>query len=473
MKKTIIVLSALLALVACNKETPVKESAIDPSKIVFNINVENGDATKGVKTAWETGDVVYAFFEGNTTQYVKMTYTASYASGYWVYTDKDGGTDYAGLVLFASGKKVSAVYFPSFVCSAKPTYDNDAGKWTFGSSVAGYFQFASGVDYTVTSTSDISTLSATISLAAPDNIMQICIPSSEASAPASGNEYVLTATHIIPYTFSGVVPGGDVSWGTGANGFPMSAYSGSIGGDAGYYFWGILEGTGTYTYDFQLVERNADKKYAISSKSKHVAPGVEISSAAIRLTGLTNNGKFVSLGYAGGPLWATGNIDKTNSTIVDPLEAGEYFMYGKTTPYSASESIYTGTEDPLSTSADVACSVNTFWRIPTLDQFGELIDASNTETVWKEGWTALGSPNGGRLITSKVNGISLFFAAAGYYNGTLVGAGEGGYYGSSTPYISPLPFFSNAVCNLLFGSEAINVNGCDLDCGQSVRPVQN
>ena len=102
-------------------------------------------------------------------------------------------------------------------------------------------------------------------------------------------------------------------------------------------------------------------------------------------TNLVDNGKCVSLGYAGGPLWATGNLDKTHGTIVGPLEAGEHFRYGKITPSSGSEEEYTGTEDPLSTSADVAYSVNTSWRIPTKAQFDALIDASNTETVWKDG----------------------------------------------------------------------------------------
>ena len=461
MKRTIIVLSALLALVACNKENPVKESAIDSSKIVFNINVENADATKGVKTVWEDGDDVYVFFQGNTTQYVKMTYDGSS----WTYKDKNGGSSFSGLTLAASGK-VSAVYMPDFVCSAAPTYAT--GKWTFGS-INGYFQKAESVDYTVTSTDDVTTLNATLSLTAPANMSQIFIPSTEYSAPASGNEHVLTATHIITFTFSGIAPGGVADYGTGYNGFPLTAYSGTIGSDTGYYFWGILESAGEYDFTFQLVERNADneKKYAISSKSKSVHKTVG-SSFAAKLTGLTDNGNFVSLGYDGGPLWATGNLDKTNSTIVDPLEAGEYFRYGKTTPYSASESNYTGTEVPLSTSADVAYSVNTSWRIPTKDQFDALINASNTTTAWNTGWTDIGTTKGGRLITSKVNGISLFFAAAGsYIDGSPYDAGGGGFCWSSTPHDSDYAYY------LYFDGGGIDTYYDYRYWGCSVRPVQN
>ena len=267
MKKTILFAAAVLALAACSKESPVKEEgAIDASKIVFDIKVENadGDATKAVKTAWESGDVVYAFFEDNTTQYVKMTYNGTS----WTYKDKDGGATFTDLTLAESGKKVSAVYFPGFVCSAAPTWRS--GKWTFGT-VSGYFQTAvSG--YTVTSTGDVTTLSANLTLKAPADIMQVCI---DADAPAGDNEYVLTGTHFIPFNFNGIVPGSeDAPYGTTTNGFPMTGYKGTMVKDQeeSYYFWGILDSktNGSTDYAFQLVERNADKKYAISSKSKTV-----------------------------------------------------------------------------------------------------------------------------------------------------------------------------------------------------------
>ena len=105
MKKTLLFAAAVLALAACSKESPVKEEgAIDASKIVFDIKVENADATKAVKIEWEDGDVVYAFFEDNTTQYVKMTYNGSS----WTYKDKDGGATFTDLTLAESGKKVTS-----------------------------------------------------------------------------------------------------------------------------------------------------------------------------------------------------------------------------------------------------------------------------------------------------------------------------------------------------------------------------
>jgi len=467
MKKTLLFAAAILALAACSKENTVKEEGpIDASKIVFNIQVENADATKAVKTTWESGDVVYAFFEDNTTQYVKMTYNGTS----WTYTDREGLDKFSGLTLAASGKKLSAIYMPDFVCSAAPTYVTD--KWTFGD-IRGYYQKAEAVSYTVTSTSDIATLSATISLVAPSGISQIFIPTSEYAALGSGEEYVLTATHFIQFSFEGVTPGGTVTQGNMSNGFPLPAFAGTLNGETGLYFWGILDAAGTYDFDFQLVKQNAEKKYAISSKSKSKKDATVPARFAAKLTGLTDNGKFVSLGYLGGPLWATGNLKETSPFIADPLEAGDYYKWGYTTPYDVAGT--TDAHDKYKADADfedTAAAKNSNWRIPNKAQFNALINSSNTNAKtysesWKGGWTNLGSDKGGMLITSKVNGISLFFAAAGYYNyGSLDYAGVLGRCWSSTPGGSDNAYY------LYFNSGVIDSSYYYRCYGQSVRPVK-
>lgn len=471
--KKILLFAAVLSFAACTKENEViKDGAIDASKIIFNIDVKNADTqeTKGVKTAWENGDVVYVFFEDNTTQYVKMTYNESV----WSYTDKDGGTDYTDLALTASGKKLSAVYMPDMVFSATSAPVFESNKWTFGGS-AGYFQTAQSVDYSVTSTSDVATLNATISLAAPANIVQIYV---NETAPASGNEYVLNMTNVKPFTFDGIAPGGAAAVTEGTVNFPLTAYFGTIGGDAGYFFWGILAdvSAGAIDYNFQMVQQNAEKKYAVSSMSKTFTSKNLTGSTAINLTytgGLTDNGPFVNLGYAGCPLWATGNLSKTEGKIVDPVLAGEYFMYGKTTVYNKNDSAYTGQEEPLSTDADVAYSVNTAWHIPTAAQLDALVNSSNTKTEWKADWfdSISFGLGGGRLITSKANGISLFIAAAGYYdNGIFYQVGTYGRCWSSTKCSV---HETNAMCwnfnsVYVFGSTSYN-----RELGVSVRPVKN
>lgn len=464
MKKNLLfAAAALVALAACTKESPVKEEgAIDASKLVFNIDVRSGSATKGVKTAWENGDDVYVFFEDNTTQYVKMTYDGTS----WSYKDNANGTAFTNLNLEASGKKLSAVYMPDFVCTAAPTWSTD--KWTFGS-IAGYYQKAEGVEYNVTSTGDVNTLSAVISLTAPSNIMQFYVPADQCAAPGAGNEYVLTATHVINYTFNGIAPGGVASQGNKLNGGAMQGYSGTLGSETGYYFWGILEGTGNYVYDCQLVKQNAEKKYAISfySVSKDLTAH-SISSAAIKLTSLTDKGNFVDLGF-GDCLWATGNLTETSPYIADPLAAGDYYKWGYTTPYDKA-----GTTDAYvnykadGDFVDTAKAKNDKWSMPTKDQFEALCNSENTSSDWVSDWTSIGDSNGGYFFTSKKNGLSLFLAAAGYYNnGSLNDEGNGGYYWSSSP--SEL----SGAWNLLFDDVYLLTSDYYRKYGQSVRPVQN
>lgn len=513
MKKAIIILSALLTLVACNTEIieieTETETTIDASKVVFKINVNKSVevATKGVKTDWESGDVVYLFFEAegnlstvNNAQYVKMTYDGDS----WAYSDKDGGDTYSGLTLYASGKHVSAVYMPGFVVgSATPSYTGgQTGRWSFGSGIGGFVLTAEAADYTVT-VGDVFTLEATINMTAPANLVQVCIPAGDAGQPGNDNEFVLNMTNVKPFTFDGIARGGAARITTGTVNFPLTAYYGTMGNDTatgyydtGYYFWGILDNAslGSTSYNFQLVEQKIKVvtesgyetvyKYAISSKSKTVANKSLTGSTAIKLSNLTDNGKFVSLGYSGGPLWATGNLKDDGQNlydhIADPLEAGNYYKWCYTTPYQSTlipiydeyndlilyyeeeyySGGYTNDKDPAYVKS------NSAWCMPTQAQFEALLSSTNTTKKWKKKWTNIGGDNGGELITSNLNGISLFFAAAGFVESDH---GSGGHYWSSTP------FDSSSAWPLDFDSYGIFVtdNSKHRYRGMSIRPVTN
>lgn len=489
-----IILSALLALAACNKEALQEESTIDASKLVFNIQVEKADepATKGVKTAWETGDVVYLFFEGNTTQYVQMTYDGTS----WAYADKDGGTAYTGLSLTATGKKVSAVYIPGFVRGEEaPTYIINTYKWVIGRNLGGYILSSEKVPYTVT-VGDVTTLDATLNMAAPANLVQIFVKESD---PDFGNEYVLNMTNVKPFSYDGVVAAdGTVVVNEGTTTFPMTGYKGTMGTETGYYFWGILADAtlGSTNYNFQLVERSAQKKYAVSSKSKTVS-GKNISGPqALKLTGLESNGNFVSLGYEGCPLWATGNLGRknlnplssSNGTIVDPLAAGDYFQWGATVIYDTTNhnDQYDGADydanGNLKTDYDVVYQVNNSWRMPTYNQMMALKDNTNAKTngpyhneCWKTNWTGVGTDAGGALLTSSSNGISIFLIAVGYYNnnGVLdVYDGGLGYYWTCTPETTE-QWNHTAGRAIEFDLTTLVTQNVDRQRGFQIRPVKN
>lgn len=420
MKKFFIFAMAILALAACSNDSDeitnkVTNDKIDASAIKFNITVNNADAakTRGIKLSWENGDVVYVFFEDNTTQYVKMTFDGSD----WTYSDKDDGNAYDDLILAASGKKLSAVYIPTIVSTDAPTYSSS--KWTFGT-IAGYFLKAEAADYTVTSTTDVTTLNATIDMYAPDNLVQVYV--NEPALADANRAYVLNMTNVKPFTFDGIAPGGAITLTQGTAQFPLTGYFGTIATDEGYYFWGILDdaSAGKIEYKVQLVEQSKVNKYAVSSKSKS-QNAIIAGPTAIKFNSLTDNGNFVSMGYHsndyGDYLWATGNLDKTNNKIVGPLEAGEYFMYGKTSVYNSSDAIYDGTSDPVPSADDVAFSVNTSWRLPQKGQFEELQSNTNANTAYTtECWKGTWAPHGA-LLTSTSNGISIFIPAVGYYSG--------------------------------------------------------
>ena len=101
------------------------------------------------------------------------------------------------------------------------------------------------------------------------------------------------------------------------------------------------------------------------------------------------------------------------------------------------------------------------WLMPTSEQFQELYD--NCTWIRK-------TVNGvnGYLVTSKINGNSIFFACAGYcYGASLYSRGSGGYYWSSTYYSA-----TNAR-RLYFGSSSVNPQSIYYRRdGFSVRAVQ-
>jgi len=474
MKKAIIILSTLLALVACVKETPTEEStamgkSIDASKVVFDITVKKADTpvTKGIKTSWETGDLVYVFFEDNTSQYVKMTYSGTE----WAYTDKDGTTTYSGLTLITSGKKLTAVYFPSYVNTAAPT---EGSTFIFASAKPGFLLKADAIDYTVTTTGaeGVATLKATLDMAAPTNLVQVYVPG--LSAPADGNEYVLTVNNVKPYTVGEITPGGTVTITPGTVNFPLTGISATIGSETGYYFWGILDNAsaGAINYNFQLVEQEATKKYAFSSKSKTVSGKNLTGATAIKLSNLTDNGQFVDLGF-GNILWATGNLKEADTHIASPIEAGDYYEWGVgSKSYDNSTSYPSGLIDDITyTSSDTYDRANNLssgnWYTPTKDQMLALGSTSNVTRTWYQDWTEIGDLNAGYLITSNINGLSLFLPAAGYYNnGTLTFAGNNGEYWSST-----MNSTENSVY-LSFGSSIFATSFFNRSYGCPIRPVK-
>ena len=192
------------------------------------------------------------------------------------------------------------------------------------------------------------------------------------------------------------------------------------------------------------------------------------------------NAEYIDLGLPSGTLWATCNIGATS-----PEDYGDYFAWGETTGYNDGKtnfswSTYFDTDDNGSTFkkynnnggltelelADDAAYMNwgPAWRMPSEEQFQELINSSYTTT----GWTTQNGVNG-RKITSLTNGNSIFLPAAGYRNNSsLKNAGSNGDYWSRT-FTLDNPYYASY---LGFTSSYIGTYYYYRYVGHCVRPVR-
>lgn len=197
----------------------------------------------------------------------------------------------------------------------------------------------------------------------------------------------------------------------------------------------------------------------------------------------TNEREYVDLGLPSGTLWATCNVGASS-----PEDYGDYFAWGETAPksvYKYKWSAYkwcNGGKDNLTKyctrsdygrvdnqtelePVDDAATVNwgKGWRMPSVDQIKELMDNCTSE------WTSRCGVKG-RLFTSKRNGASLFFPAAGYRDGLLdLDVGSAGYYWSHT-LSAYFPGF--AWCLYIFSRAANGSDIWDRSNGRSVRAVR-
>ncbi|MBQ7575415.1 MAG: hypothetical protein IJT26_02685 [Bacteroidales bacterium] len=480
MKKAVYILIAVLALSACSKEVL---SIQEPASLQFDIRLETEDGqTRAVKTGWESGDVVYVFLEDNFIQYVKMVYNGSS----WSYKDKSDGTTFTGLTP-VNGKKLTAVYFPDYVNSSAPVFRRVG--ITSNYEVAfpnanGYYLSATS-SYGLRTAGNVQTLVAVLTMKAPARLTQIYIEKSPNAT--SSNEYVLTMSHVAPFTVNSFVPGKSVTPNVGTPGFPMQGVKTTIGGKQGHYYWGILEESALGTsqdYEIQQVLRHAEKKFAISARfAKFSGMTIEAGKTAIKPT-LGKFQSFVSMGF-GDVLWATGNLSRFDASqpigpdnyyIEHPLEAGDYFKYGATAVYADTEGPdqkYEGTEYDLPLSRDIAYIVsNGAWKIPGITDFFPFYSSSdlNVDAEWKTGWTTLGTVGGGILVTSRENGISLFFVAAGdYSDGILDNIGSSGQFMTSRCNNT----YGYASLRMHFDSSGISSGDAARYLGGSVRPVMD
>lgn len=135
-----------------------------------------------------------------------------------------------------------------------------------------------------------------------------------------------------------------------------------------------------------------------------------------------NGIEFVDLGLPSGTLWATCNLGASS-----PEESGYYYAWGEHTPradFQRTNYSYYDTDTHSYTEycaadgktvllpKDYAFHLKGKWALPDDEQIAELLDDNYTTSVWT-------TQNGisGRLVTSSINGKSIFLPAAGVMSG--------------------------------------------------------
>lgn len=198
----------------------------------------------------------------------------------------------------------------------------------------------------------------------------------------------------------------------------------------------------------------------------------------------------VDLGLPSGTLWATCNIGAEN-----PEDYGDYFAWGETNGYNSGKTEFSwstykwckGFENTLTkycnnsifgyegftdtkTELDLeddAAFVNWghSWRIPSKEQFGELINNENTTTEW-----TFQNNVAGLKITSKTNGNYIFFPAAGFhYDNIYYDYNVGSYWSKSLYNINP----NQALAFVFIETSSLVVGGDNRHTSHSIRPVRS
>lgn len=469
MKKTVIILSAVLALVACNKNDIEQPSAI---KYTYDITITRSDDSKAVKTSWESGDVVYVFFSNvEAPKYLKFTYDGSA----WERTQYNGGSE--GSFSYPGNGTMTAIYLP---------YGNDAvvsadgTSFTFDKSFTSYFLKAEKASFTVSG----SVVSGKLNMEAPEGFVQFAMPLSgtvnETATTffrtTSTYTYTLSDSHIKPVSFASVSSDGTITTTVGNFGDAITGYvygddiifsgvlNSSNNGSATAYVFTFKNNNGTVSAEYDDVTYKLSGTRTLSYKSAIKFPA--ISSAAWEVP----EPEFVEIN---GVKWAKWNIGATAEGGY-----GDYFAWGATYPqakYEISDYRESGISGNLTPDKDVAYQkLGTNWHIPTQEEINSIYNTSSKSAAEGVTWTlifdtSIYGTEGYEVFLTSDSGKKIFLPASGYWYNVLKGADYYGVYWS-TKFID-----SSSACYLYFDDGLQPWCDINLDryVGQSVRPVHN
>lgn len=157
----------------------------------------------------------------------------------------------------------------------------------------------------------------------------------------------------------------------------------------------------------------------------------------------------VDMGLPSGTLWADRNIGAKS-----PEDFGLYFSWGNIEGHAMgsgydfddyNETKGHGLDGDIDIEHDAArFNMGEPWQMPTKEQFQELVDNCTREWCCENGHM-------GSRFTSKINGKSVFFPAAGGGNGTSID-----YVGSYGRYWSSSWYSASSAYNVYFDSSSVD-----------------
>lgn len=369
MKKLLIFAIASLAMIACSKEAaPTDDSQPVSDKIIFDIKINNSDATKAVKTAWESGDVVYVFFNNialsDTPKYLTLTYDGSKWSAE---LHNIATSEFA-----ESGQTMSAVFFP--FASGSLDIIREFSYYSFRKddmAICSYFLTATKTPYTFTIGGDANTLSGTLDMipnyeifVSGDNYFQFCIDGFTDEAQAS--HYWLEEANFSPIVCAGIHSNGwfDMRKLPAGTPVPGHFYKGAAS------FTGVLGNSllgNANDYNFTIYSNEGEARPFDYKYVKTLSGNRTFYSQTINLPALSSydwtygsEPQYIDLGLS--VKWAYANADNDPASAAlayDPVVYGVYYGSGYGYEWS---SVSSGTMNGL--------------RVPTKDEYEELLDAA-------------------------------------------------------------------------------------------------
>ena len=312
--KFILSAAAALLLLSCARELPVSEAlpaageqapSSSQKEVVWNINVSNGGDTKGIKSGWEEGDVVYVFFKDliNAGDGKSAYLELKYENSRWSFTPKNG-LDYNSIT---SGLNASALYFPYGNDMTLSWDDTDGVVFSNETATSSGFLYATS-SVTVEQGGEFSTIGANFIMQPNANIVRFFIPDENAEGVAE-----LKGNALKPYNVKVSNSGISFSETSSNYGDSVPGFAATISGEKGWYFYGQANKIGTLFFHIKLPD---DSRYTLYRTRNAIESGKSYTMPSLNDWQPAGNDKYVKLG---GNYWCTYNaVGSDNGTTQAP-----------------------------------------------------------------------------------------------------------------------------------------------------------